>query len=225
MHPLGRALVLASLSLVVGTGCKKKPKDDAELPTVRGSGVGSFESRPLPPFTRITIGGGLEVTVNVGKNAPLELRGEDNLFKHVPSTVVDGELKLEPDSALKTTQPLRLVLGAERLEAVSAAIGARVTVHGVKADKFAVYGGGAAKLSVDGSASELTVGAKSVSQLDLAALSAASASVTAIDFARVRLGYLERLDVTQHGNALVSYTGAPDITRHVDRPANVSPLH
>jgi hypothetical protein len=223
MHPPGRALLLAGLLLGAGTGCKKQPKDAPDLPTVRGSGVGSFQSRPLAPFTRIAIGGGLELTVKVGKNEPLELRGEDNLFAHVPSTVVDGELKLEPDAALKTTQPFRLVVGSAELVAVSAAAGAKVIVHGVKTDAFTARTGGAARLTIDGSATTLTVGARSVSHIDLQRFSAESASVTAQDLARVRLGYLERLDATQSGNAAITYTGTPVVTRHADRAQNVAP--
>jgi len=223
MRRLGRALLVACL-LLVATGCKKKKKGDGdETPSVHGSGVGSFESRPLPPFTRVTVGGGLDVTINVGKSAPLELRGEDNLIKLVPSTVVDGELSLKPDFSLKTTQPLTLTLGVERLERVLAGVAAKVTVHGVRADAFEASAGGAAKLTVDGSASKLTASAHSAAQLDFVGFAAAQANVTAIDFARVRLGHLEQLEVTQKGNAVVAYRGKPELTTHAERAQRVGP--
>ncbi len=219
-----RTCVLATVALVAATGCKKKKQHDpSDLPTVHGSGVGSFESRPLPPFTRLTVGGGLEVTVNVGKNAPLELRGDDNLFRHLPSPVVDGELALKPDAAFGTTQPFRLVVGTERLDALSTGIGAKVTVHGVKADTFTVRAGGASRVTVDGSATTLTVAARSIAQVELTAFSAGNASVSASDLARVRCGYLEKLDATQSGSAVITYGGTPDVVRHAERASNVAP--
>jgi hypothetical protein len=224
MRHFARTSVLATVALVAATGCHKKKQADApQLPTVSGSGVGSFESRSLPPFTRLTVGGGLEVTVNVGKNAPLELRGDDNLFRHVPSTVVDGELTLKPDAAFDTTQPFRLVLGSERLDALATAVGAKVTLHGVKADQFSVRAGGASRVTADGSATTLTVAARSIAQLDFSAFSAGNASVTVADLARVRLGYLEKLDATQTGRGVITYGGTPDVVRHVERAANVAP--
>ena len=219
-------LTVALLTLVLAAGChKQKPKQDDELPSVRGSGVGSSTSRQLAPFSRIDVGGALEVTVNVGKNEPLEMRGEDNLFEHVASTVVGGELVLKPDVVLKTTQPLRLVVGTERLEALTAAVAAKVTVHGVKADAFTLRSGGAARVVLDGSASTLSVGARSVARLDLRAFSAGAVTASAQDFARVELGYVEKLDATQKGNGSITYRGTPDVTRHAERAENVAPFH
>jgi hypothetical protein len=223
MRRFGGWLLVAGLSLAVVAGCRKKKRgDEPELPTVQGSGVGSFQSRQLVPFSRLDAGGALEVTVNVGKNAPLELRGDDNLFAHVPSTVVGDELVLKPDSVLKTTQPLRLVVGTERLEAVTVAVGASVAVHGVKADTFTVRMGGAGKLVLDGSSQTLKLSARSLAQCDLTAFSAGTATVGASDLSRVKLGYLEKLDATQSGHALIAYRGTPEVTRHAERPENVA---
>jgi len=223
MRSTGRALlVVLILGLVVGCK-KKKPADEDATPTVRGSGVGSFETRQLPPFTRLKVGGALEVTINVGKVAPLELRGEDNLIKLVPSTVVDGELELAPEAALHNTQPLRLTLGTERLDQVLAAIACRVTVHGVKSDAFTVNTGGAARVTIDGSASKLTAIARRGSQLDLSGFAAGDVTANATDSAHLRLGYVEKLDITQAGAAMVTYRGKPDIKVNAERAQRVGP--
>jgi hypothetical protein len=222
MQREGACLVIALLAVTLTAGCRKKKPDDA-VPTVRGSGVGSSSSRQLAPFSRIDVGGALEVTVNVGKNGPLEMRGEDNLFEHIPASVVGGELALKPDAVLKTTQPLRLVVGTERLEAVTAAVSAKVTVHGVKADAFTLRAGGAARVVMDGSASTLSVSARSIAQLDLREFQAGNVVAVVLDFARVDLGYVEKLDATQKGYGAVSYHGTPDVTRHAERPSNVAP--
>jgi hypothetical protein len=219
----GRALLVVSLCVTSATACKKKkPSDDSELPTVAGSGVTSSQSRTLAPFTRLEVKGGLDVTVNVGKDAPLELHGDDNLFAHVKSTLTGGELTLEPDAVLKPAQAFRLTVGTARLDELGAAVAAKVTVHGVKSDAFTLRAGGAGQVTADGSAAELTVGARTASRVDLAAFSAAEGRVTAVEFARVVLGHLEKLEATQHGMATIAYEGAPELTTHADRPQNVT---
>ena len=226
MHRAGASLLVALFSLALIADCHKtKQGDEPELPTVRGSGVGSSTSRQLAPFSRIDVGGALEVTVNVGKNEPLEMRGEDNLFEHIPASVVGGELELKPDAVLKTTQPLRLVVGTERLEVVTAAVAAKVTVHGVKADAFTLRAGGAARVVLDGSARTLSASARSAAQLELRAFSAGNVTASTQDFARVELGYVEKLDATQKGNGSITYYGTPDVIRHAERVENVAPFH
>lgn len=222
MLRFGLTLCLVT-ALVLAPGCKKKKVDETADPKVQGSGVGSFETRTLPPFTRVKVGGNLEVTINVGKSAPLELRGDDNLIKLVPSKVENGELLLVPDVALKKTQPLRLTLGAERLEGVTAVVASRVTVHGVKADAFEIKLGGAAYLTADGSASKLVVTAGKIARAELKAFSAGEAKVGAAELANVQLGYLEKLHATQRGNASISYAGTPELTSQADSPERVAP--
>jgi hypothetical protein len=218
----GRALlVLVTLGLPAATACKKRPSDPG-LPTLVGNGVTSSESRTLPPFTRLDVGGALEVVVNVGKDAPLELSGDANLFSHVKSKLADGTLTLEPDVVLEPAQAFHLVVGTARLDELGAAVAAKVTVHGVKGEVFTVKAGGAAKVTVDGSATELKVGARSASRVDLSAFSAARARVAVTDFARVELGHLEKLEATQRGFAGVVYADTPELTTHADRPQNVA---
>ncbi len=219
-----RALLVVPLCFVLATACKKrKPSDEPELPTVTGSGVTSSQSRTLPPFTRVEVKGALAVTVNVGKGAPLELHGDDNLFSHVESTVVNGALTLEPDAVLQPSQAFRLAVGTAALEEIDAAVAAKVTVHGVEGDQFVLRAGGAGQITADGSCAELTALARTASRIDLAGFSAANAHAIAVDFARITLGHLEKLDATQHGMAMISYDGSPELTTHADRPSNVAP--
>lgn len=216
-----RALVAVTLCFVTASACKQKRPSDA-LPTVTGNGVTSSQTRTLAPFTRLDVGGGLEVVVNVGKDAPLELSGDANLFEHVESKIVGGALTLDSDAVLKPAQALRLVVGVAHLDELGAAAAASVTVQGVKSDAFSVRTGGAAKVTVDGSATALAVGARTASHVDLSGFSAARARVVALDFTRIELGHLEQLEVTQHGFATVLYAGTPELTTHADRAQNVA---
>jgi hypothetical protein len=209
-------------ALAVLGGCKKKKGDDSETPSVRGSGVGASDSRAVEPFTRLVVGGSLDVTVTVGKHGPMELRGDDNLLKLVPSKVVNGELILKPDVALKSKEPIRITLLTERLDRVALAVAAKAVVHGLRSDSFEVTLGGAARFTADGSTSRLTVAARSATHVDLSSCSVGNAQVTASELARVTLGHVEKLDVTQRGNSIILYRGTPDLKQQADRPAHVA---
>jgi hypothetical protein len=211
-------LALCLITTVLVLGCKKKANEER----VRGNGVGSMVSRPVEPFTRLVVGSSLEVTVTVGKHGPMELRGDDNLIKLIPSKVVNGELVLKPDAPIKTTQPLRITLLTEKLERVALAVATKVVVHGVRGDAFEVEAGGAAKFTADGSAARLSVKSRSAATLDLKAFSVGEAQVTASDISRVHLGHVEKLDVTQRDNSVITYKGTPDIKQKADKASHVA---
>jgi hypothetical protein len=213
-----RVSVLLLAALLVATGCKKKKTTDDGTPVVRGSGVGSSVERKVPPFSRVNIGGNFDVTINVGKDGPVELRGDDNLFEQLPSPVVNGELTLKPDATFKTTQPFRIAIATEKLERVVVSVASKVTVHGVKADAFEVSVTGGAQITADGSAGTLKVTSKTAGQVDLSALAAGEGVVTASDGSRVRLGHIEKLDATQSGVAMIHYRGTPAVTKHAAQP-------
>jgi hypothetical protein len=218
MNRWGKALVVGSVVLAL-VGCRKKGKtDDDGMPVVRGSGVGSSIERKVAPFSRVSIGGNFDVTINVGKDGPLEFRGDDNLFEHLPSPVVNGELTLKPDATLKTTQPFRIAIATEKLEDIAVSVASKVTVHGVKADAFEVSVTGGAQLTAQGSAATLKVTSKTAAKVDLTALAAGEGIVTASEGSRIRLGHIEKLDATQSGIAMISYRGTPAVTKHGAQP-------
>jgi hypothetical protein len=217
MHRRTLALCLVTVLLALG-GCKKKANEER----VRGSGVGSTVSRPVEPFTRLVVGSSLDVTVTVGKHGPMELRGDDNLIKLVPSKVVNGELVLKPEVPIKTKQPLRITLLTERLDRVALAVATKVVVHGVRSDAFEVEAGGAAKITADGSAARLSVKSRNAARVDLSAFSVGEAQVTADNFSRVTLGHVEKLDVTQRENSVITYRGTPDIKQQADKSSHVA---
>ena len=69
----------------------------------------------------------------------------------------------------------------------------------------------------------LVVGARSVAQVDLSGFSAGSVTAKAVDFGRVRLGYVEKLDATQADHGVITYGGTPEVVRHAERESNIAP--
>jgi hypothetical protein len=210
-----RALFLMAL-VVALSGCKKE-KDDS-LP---GSGVQAKKTRSVPPFKRVWAGYLLRVSIKVGENGPLELKGDDNLLDHVRSRVENGVLKLDMDTMVRTKMPLEVTLATAELEGVTSVVTAKVTVQGLKARGFEARAAGAASITAQGVAESLTVSGNGATQVDLTEVAAASAVVRVEKAATVRLGYLEKLDVTASGVSSVIYQGEPVIQQNLQKPARL----
>lgn len=215
MDSFRRSLLLVSFALVL-PACKKK--DSA----VRGSGVGSTKSRTVGAFTALKVTGGLDFVVSVGKNAPLEITGDDNLLAHVTSKLEGSTLLLGIDTKLRVKQPLRVRVGTERLERFMAGPGTRGSVEGVKSDVFDLEATGGAKVTVSGSSRALKVESRGPTRLDLSGFSAQQVTVGTSDVSSVDLGYLEELDATLSGMSRVTYVGEPKIKENVTKPARLS---
>jgi hypothetical protein len=210
-----RWLLLAALGLALALpACKKRD------PTV-GSGVGATKARSVGAFSAIRVGGGLEFDVTVGKSAPLEVTGDDNLLGYVTSRVENGTLVLDVGTKLKRKQPLRVRVGTEGLAALHTGGGAKGKVRGVRSEAFEVEAAGGAKLAIAGSSQRLSVTTRKAARVDLNEFSAATAVVSASDTSTVELGHLEELDVVQKGLSRVVYRGAPKLTQSVTKPARL----
>jgi len=214
-RPVRRRALLLTLIALSLTSCGKK--DDA----LAGSGVQARKTRNVPAFKRLWVGGVLVVRVSVGKDGPMELKGDDNLLEHVTSRLENGVLKLDVDTKVKKRMPLEVTLSTAELEAVSAVVASRVDVQGVKAKAFEAKAGGAAHITATGSAETLTVTATGAAQVDLSALPAAAATVRMEQAGTAKFGYLEKLDVTASGPSRVFYQGDPQLKKEIRKPARL----
>jgi hypothetical protein len=210
-----RALFFGLLFLVVA-GCDKN-----ESKGIPGSGVQAKKTRNVPAFTRLWVGGALNVWVTVGRDGPMELKGDDNLLDHVTSRLENGVLRLDTDTRVRTMMPLELRLSTAELSAVTANVASKVDIRGLKAKKFEVRAAGAGKVTAVGTAEEIVVTGGGATQFDLTNVPASSANVTLHQAGTARFGYLERLNVTASGSSKVIYRGDPEIKQDLQRPARL----
>jgi hypothetical protein len=215
---LGRRPVLFALLTAFAPGfvaCKK-----SNQPLI-GSGVGAKRTLELGPFSKLQISGPFDVTLNVGKRQPVELRGDDNLLPHVTAKLEGDRLVIASSRGVKPKQPLRIDLGTEQLQELTVGVAAKARVQGVKAEHFQLRAAGAAEIVAHGSSSSLDVATKSAARIDLSNFSAGSAVVSADDASRIKLGHVEKLKVTQTGLSQVRYRGEPTLEQNVQKPARL----
>jgi hypothetical protein len=211
------AVVFAALFLHAPIGCKKK---EPEGP-VRGSGVGSKVARSTPAFSKLEVRGSVRAEVEVGKPHSLELLGDDNLLPLVRLRVNAGTLVIDSERVLKGTQPLVARITAPSLDGITLTAASDGFVKGVKADHFVARLVGATRLHADGTSRMLEVVVKGAAQAKLKGLAVRAAHVTTSEAARVELGRIETLEVSQKGASVVTYEGSPEITRSVTPPARL----
>jgi hypothetical protein len=211
---LRRGLLLTGVALVLPACKKDKPAG------TKGSGVGTTKAREVGAFSALRVNGKIDFEISVGKLAPLEVTGDDNLIQHVTTRVEGTELLVTLDAKVKPKQPLRVRAGTERLERISAAYGAKGTVRGVRSDAFAIDVH-MARVTAQGSSQTLALKTRGAAIVELDEFSAARATVHVDGPANVNLGYLEELDVTQSGVSRVAYSGEPKLTQNVTEPSRL----
>lgn len=212
-----RSVIIALLTALapVFPGCKKSNE-----PLV-GSGVGAQRTLEFDPFSSLQVSGAFDVTLNVGKRGPLELRGDDNLLPHVTAELEGDRLVIGLSRSVKLKQPLRIDVGTEQLQALTVGVAAKARVQGIKANHLQLRAAGASQIVAQGWSSSLDVATKSAARVDLGEFSTASAVVSAADASRIELGHVEKLKVTQTGLSQVRYRGEPTLEQNIQKPARL----
>src|SRR6187431_1257788 len=82
-----RILILLGGSIILFSSCNKE--------TIRGEGAISTETRPLPVFTNVELGGSGEATINYGVAYNVTLTGYQNLLLIYETRVEGNTLYLQ----------------------------------------------------------------------------------------------------------------------------------
>lgn len=205
-----RWLWLAAALLASPLGCNKPVSDQS------GSGVQRSETRKVPEFRRLKAGGRANVSVEVGSTCDAEITTDDNLLTAVGLQLEGDILRVSTGAEMKPKVPVRVQLCTTALDGVVADGIATLDAKGLKAERLVVKAAGGARLTLRGSAAhaEVTLKGGGVAELSELALAEAHAQV---DAGRLRLGHVEKLDITITGPGVVSYRGQPELKQSVSK--------
>lgn len=79
-------------------------------PTVQGSGTAAVETRALPPFTGITMGGDCNVVVRIGTPQRVAVSADDNLLRTVKTAVHSGTLNITTPGSFSAVSPMQVAI-------------------------------------------------------------------------------------------------------------------
>jgi hypothetical protein len=235
LRPVLPALLVA-LTALAGCGISV----DWNGPAVAGSGVTTSQTRAVPAFDRIDIGGAYDVVVRVGATRSVVLEGDDNLLPLVRTEVRDGTLHIESEKDLRPREDIRIEIGIETLNGVHSGGSSDVAVRDVRSQAFdaSVSGSsdltangefgdlaasisGSGEIHMDGTADAIDGDVSGSGELDLLRVRARAARIHVSGSGDVGVQVSDRLDAKVSGSGEVRYSGRPEVTADVSGSGTV----
>lgn len=176
-----------------------------------GSGRVASETRDLSGFKSVDVSSVFEVEIVAQSEFRVEVEADDNLLEHIKTEVWNGELQISLDKKVKSSNPMRVRIGAPNIERLEVSGASRVNITNLSNEELTVDASGAAKVSVAGTTGELIVDVSGATQIDAAELAAASAVVDASGASRVNVNVSGELRSEASGASNITYTGTPAI--------------
>lgn len=118
-----------------------------------GNGKLAPQAREVPPFKRLSVGGGVKVTFTTGPRAVL-LTTDENLLGVMRVEVVDGVLFIRPRQPLGFSTRLTAAVSGEALEGLLLSGGSGFSGPATAADEFVIDASGGSTAEVAGISSK-----------------------------------------------------------------------
>jgi hypothetical protein len=183
---------------------------------VIGSGVSASETRALPAFTAIDLTGVNDVTIGVGGQQLVTVRGDDNLVPLVTTEVTDGTLVIAESESIDTTSPMSVEVTVPSLDAVRLTGTGVMTVDGHDLEQLTISLAGTGTLRAAGSVSQLDVELLGTGDVELRELVSEVAIVELAGTGDVFVNVTRTLDASLSGIGTIYYSGNPgSVTRKV----------
>lgn len=190
----------------------------------KGSGSEKSDVRQVAEFDEIAATTGIEVTVETGAPASVEVKGDDNLLPHLKTEVSGKRLKVGFDTNVQPTAPLRVKIVMPSVKAIDVSSGAVLKASGLKAEgleidaasganvelkgtakKLDIEAGAGAHVNAEGLASE-SVEAKCTAGAEVTVTAAVSASGSTSSGARVHVkGHPQKKEISESSGGKVDY--------------------
>jgi hypothetical protein len=161
-------LVLAVIALLAA-GC--------DLLGRSGSGPVKSETRDVKAFTRIDVGGGINVKLSIGPLKPLEVSAQENIL-HLIATDVEGDtLRIHSTGSYTSSATVVVTIVAPSLSALTSSGGSAVTIEGLQADTLDLNMSGGSGVTAKGTVKTVTIEASGGARFTLGELAASDVTV------------------------------------------------
>lgn len=211
------ALVVGVLTLACAAaalGWVLTREDSAPATGSEGSGVAVAETRDVGPFRDVVLSGANQVSIGVGGEQLVVVRGDDNLVGLVSTEVQSGALVVDETGNFETVTPMSVEITVPSLDEVRLSGSGTIRIDGHELDSLAVALPGSGRIVGAGAVETLIVEISGSGEVDLGELVARDATVDLSGSGSVLLHVTGALAVEISGTGSVTYTGDPD---RVDR--------
>lgn len=211
-----KLFVIAAMVVAIASGCHHRMRSG-----VVGSGKKQTEKRDIAAFTSITTEGAFEIEVVAQKPVSLEIEGDDNILPLISTEVSNNVLHIKNVRNYSVNDSIILRLTVPTLEGLSVSGAGKISISGVKGDKFEIDSNGAPSIEVSGETNLIDIDTNGAGKIDAHKLKAAKGVVDSKGVSKVEVYANDELDVTVSGPSQVIYQGAAKVTKTIHGPGSV----
>jgi hypothetical protein len=187
---------------------------------IRGNGHIVTESRPVQEFTSVEAEGAFDIQWVAGP-ASCTIKTDENLLRHVETSMSGSKLRLEWNGQLHPTHGMKVKLSSGSLSGARLTGAVRLTATRLTGKGFYLDGTGATRVTVDGAVEELMATLTGASKLDAEELRVRSAQLSISGAGKAEVSATDVLKVAISGAGKVTYTGNPAIERQISGAGSI----
>lgn len=189
--------------------------------SVKGNGILKKENRKVGNFSKIQVGGAVEVDVKLGSSPSLKIEAESNLLPLYKTTIKGDTLVVHQEGSISSSKTVRLWITVPSLNGVKVSGASEMTIANLKASQFDAQISGASNLTANGTASSLILSASGASQLNFLKVSVKSAKVDASGASQINLNVANKISGGASGASEIAYRGRPTVSVSTSGASNV----
>ncbi len=178
------------------------------FPGIQGNGEVVTEPRAVTDFSTVEAGGVFSIEWATG--APgLTITTDQNLLRHITTTVSGKKLRMEWDTHLLPTQGIKVKLSSPVLSGAELNGAVRFTARKLTGASFVIEGNGATRIMLDGAVTGLTASLNGASRLEAENLQTQTCEMAISGAGRAEVSATDSLRVAISGAGKVTYAGNP----------------
>jgi hypothetical protein len=205
IRPFAAAKLLTFAALSLG-GC--------HLSGIRGDGNMVTENRPIQEFTSVEAEGAFDIEWVTGP-ASCTIRTDENLLRHVETSMNGKMLRMEWHGQLRPTHGMKVKLSSSSLTGARLTGAVRLAATRLSGKGFYLEGTGATRVTADGAVNELIATMSGASKLDAESLQVKVAELSISGAGKAEVSASESLKVAISGAGKVTYNGNPTVEKHI----------
>ncbi|MBG9375132.1 DUF2807 domain-containing protein [Panacibacter sp. DH6] len=217
--------------------------------TIKGNGIHNTETRPAGNFTRLSVGGPMNVTIRYGNSTNLTIDGDENLLPYIETTVKDGTLKIKVKDLNNINPTLKLTIQVSMTTIDGIAQAGSGTVSGsgnfesngntsfnmsgsgklslsfasFKASDISMSGSGSMQLkgNIEG---QLEIHQSGSGSIDCLNAPCQSATARISGSGNMKLNAAKNLEAHISGSGAIYYSGSPSLNSHISGSGRIKKI-
>jgi hypothetical protein len=211
IRPFAAAKLLTFAALCLG-GC--------HLSGIRGNGHIVTENRTVQEFSSVEAEGAFDIEWVPG-SASCTIRTDENLLRHVETSMSGKKLRLEWHGQLRPTHGMKVMLSSSALSGARLTGAVRLAGTRLSGNGFYLEGTGATRVTLDGTVNELMATMSGASKLDAESLQVKTAELSISGAGKAEVSPSEVLKVAISGAGKVTYIGNPTVEKHISGAGSI----